>query len=226
MLTVHHLNNSRSQRVLWLLEELGVPYQVKRYERDKATMRAPAALQKVHPLGKSPVIETEDGGDKIAETGAIVEYLIERYDTQRQLVPAPGTPERLQWTYWLHYAEGSAMPLLLLKLVFMRMPAGVPFFLRPLVNKIAKTAQVKVTDPQLNQHMLYWAEALRQGNGWFAGKAFSAADIMMSFPLEAAAARVGLGEGHGPIRDFLERIHARPAFLRALETGGPYELLK
>jgi glutathione S-transferase len=225
MLTVHHLNNSRSQRVLWLLEELGVPYKVVRYERDRATMRAPAALQKIHPLGKSPVIETEEG-DRLAETGAIVEYLIERYDPGRSLVPPPGTPERRQWTYWLHYAEGSAMPLLLLKLVFLRMPAGVPFFLRPLVNKIARTAQQKVTDPQLSQHMLYWADALRQGEGWFAGRAFSAADIMMSFPLEAAAARVGLGEGHGPIRDFLERIHARPAFRRALETGGPYELLR
>ncbi|MCW0236412.1 MAG: glutathione S-transferase [Ferrovibrio sp.] len=225
MLTVHHLNNSRSQRVLWLLEELAVPYKVVRYERDRATMRAPAELQKIHPLGKSPVIETEEG-DRFAETGAIIEYLIERYDTGRLLVPPPGTPERRQWTYWLHYAEGSAMPLLLLKLVFMRMPHGVPFFLRPLVKKIARTAQAKVTDPQLSQHMLYWADALRQGNGWFAGKAFSAADIMMSFPLEAAAARIGLGEGHGPIKDFLERIHARPAFLRALDTGGPYELLR
>jgi glutathione S-transferase len=224
MLTVHHLNNSRSQRVLWLLEELGVAYQVKRYERNRATMRAPAELQQVHPLGKSPVIE--DGALKIAETGAIVEYLLEIYDSAGRLQPPAGSEARRQQTYWLHYAEGSAMPLLLLKLVFLRMPAGVPFFLRPLVKKIAKTAQVKVTDPQISQHMLYWADALRQGDGWFAGKAFSAADIMMSFPLEAAAARVGLGEGHGPIRDFLERIHARPAFLRALETGGPYELLK
>lgn len=225
MLTVHHLNNSRSQRVLWLLEELGIAYQVKRYERDKATMRAPAELQKVHPLGKSPVIETEEG-DILAETGAIIEYLVERYDTSRQLVPPPGTPDKQQWTYWIHYAEGSAMPPLLLKLVFMRMPAGVPFLIRPLVKKIARTAQQKVTDPQLRQHMLYWADALRRGNGWFAGKSFSAADIMMSFPLEAAAARVGLGEGHGPIRDFLETIHARPAYKRALETGGPYELLR
>lgn len=224
MLTVHHLNNSRSQRVLWLLEELGVPYRVVRYQRDPASMRAPAELQKVHPLGKSPVIE--DDGQVFAETGAIVEYLIERYDTGRSLVPAPGTPERHDWTYWLHYAEGSAMPLLLLKLIFLRMPAGVPFFLRPLVKKIAGTAQQRVTDPQLAQHMRYWAEALRKGNGWFAGRQFSAADIMMSFPLEAAAARVGLGEGHGPIKDFLETIHARPAFKRALETGGPYELLR
>jgi glutathione S-transferase len=224
MITVHHLNNSRSQRVLWLLEELGLPYRVTRYERDPATMRAPAALQKVHPLGKSPVIEDE--GQMLAETGAIIEYLIEMYDRDRALVPPPGTPERRDWTYWLHYAEGSAMPLLLLKLVFLRMPQGVPFFLRPLVKKIARTAQQRVTDPQLAQHMLYWAEALRRGNGWFAGGRFSAADIMMSFPLEAAAARVGLGEGHGPIKDFLERIHARPAFQRALETGGPYELMR
>jgi glutathione S-transferase len=225
MLTVHHLNNSRSQRVLWLLEELGVPYQVKRYERNRATMRAPAELQQVHPLGKSPVIE--DGALKIAETGAIIEYLLETYDSAGRLQPPAGSEARRQQTYWLHYAEGSAMPLLLLKLVFMRMASGVPFILRPLVKKIAATGQARVTDPQLEQHLQYWNATLQQTGGWFAGSAMSAADIMMSFPLEAAHARMTLSrERHGAVLDFLDRIHARPAFQRALDTGGKYELLK
>ena len=225
MLTVHHLNNSRSQRVLWLLDELGVPYQVKRYERNRATMRAPAELQQVHPLGKSPVIE--DQGKTYAETGAIVEYLLETYDAAGKLQPPAGSDARRQQTYWLHYAEGSAMPLLLLKLVFLRMPMGVPFLLRPLVKKIAATGQAKVTDPQLEQHLQYWNSTLQQNGGWFAGTAMSAADIMMSFPLEAANARMSLSrERHGAVLEFLDRIHARPAFKKALETGGPYELLK
>lgn len=225
MIIVHHLNNSRSQRVLWLLEELGVPYTVKRYERDPATMRAPAELQKVHPLGKSPVIE--DNGAIIAETGAIIEYLIETRDTAHKLVPPAGSAAKRAWTYWLHYAEGSAMPLLLLKLVFMRMPRGVPALLRPLVGKIAAKAQQTVTDPQLKIHLEYCADALKKNGGWFAGGDFSAADIMMSFPLEAAASRIGLDRPeYKPIQDFLARIHARPAYHRALEQGGPYELLK
>ena len=225
MIIVHHLNNSRSQRVLWLLEELGLPYTVKRYERDPLTMRAPAELQKVHPLGKSPVIE--DNGHVYAETGAIVEYLLDTYDTGHRLSPPRSTAARGAYTYWLHYAEGSAMPLLLLQLVFMRMPKGVPALLRPLVSKIAAKAQQTVTDPQLKTHMAYWADALSRGGGWFAGGDFTAADIMMSFPLEAAASRIGLDRPeYRPIQDFLARIHARPAYHRALEQGGPYELLK
>jgi glutathione S-transferase len=135
MLIVHHLENSRSQRVLWLLEELGVEYEIKRYERDKKTMLAPRELREVHPLGKSPVLT--DDGQTIAESGAIVEYLVERYGKGR-LVPAAGTPEKLRYTYWLHYAEGSAMPPMLLKLIFERMKTGpVPFFLRPIVRGVA-----------------------------------------------------------------------------------------
>jgi glutathione S-transferase len=221
MITVHHLNNSRSQRVLWLLEELELPYQVVRYERG-ADMRAPAALRQVHPLGKSPVIS--DGELTIAETGAIVEYLIETYGRGR-LVPPAGTAERRRYTYWLHYAEGSAMPLLLLKLIFLRMPKGAPALLRPLVNMIAKKAQATVTDPQLAQHMGYWCNELA-ASGWFAGADFTAADIMMSFPLEATATRVGIDDKYAAIGSFLERIHARPAYKRALETGGPYALMK
>lgn len=223
MIQVHHLNNSRSQRVLWLLEELGVSYEVIRYERNKATMRAPAELQRVHPLGKSPVIT--DQGRVLAESGAIIEYLVETYG-QGRLVPPAGSEERRRYTYWLHYAEGSAMPLLLLKLIFLRMPKGAPALLRPIVRGIAAKAQASLVDPQLETHMTFWADTLRAQGGWFAGGDFSAADIQMSFPLEAATARAELKPHHQPIRDFLARIHARPAYQRALEQGGPYALLR
>ena len=223
MIVVHHLNNSRSQRVLWLLEELGVPYEVKRYERDTRTMLAPPELLAVHPLGKSPIL-TDDGltdGDKtLAETGAIVEYLVETYG-QGRLVPAAGTPERLRWTYWLHYAEGSAMTPLLLKLVFTALPARAPGLLRGLVRTIATKAQTGFVDPQLKSHVDYWEAELARSE-WFAGPAFTAADIMMSFPLEAGAARAGAAS-RPHVKAFLDRIHARPAYRQALERGGPYD---
>ncbi len=223
MIKVHHLNNSRSQRILWLLEEIGLEYEVLRYERDPASMRAPAALRAIHPLGKSPVI-TE--GDKvIAESGAIVEYLVDIYG-QGRLAPPPGSPERLRYTYWLHYAEGSAMPPLLMKLVFDRMPKGpVPALLRPLVRMIAGKALETFVLPQLNLHMDYWESELGRSS-WFAGSEFSAADIQMSFPLEAAASRGGLDRRYPKALDFLQRIHARPAYRQALERGGTYELLR
>lgn len=222
MLTVHHLNNSRSQRVLWLLEELGVPYEIKRYERDPKTMLAPPELRAVHPLGKSPVIT--DDGQTIAESGAIIEYLIGKYG-QGRFAPAPGTPERLRYTYWLHYAEGSAMPPLLLKLVALRIAsAPMPFFAKPIARKIAATLQSSFIDPQLELHLGYINQELGK-TGWFVGNDFTAADVQMSFPLEAATARGGM-EGQIPaVVDFLKRIHARPAYQRALECGGKYELL-
>ena len=215
MITVHHLENSRSQRVLWLLEELGLPYTVKRYARDPKTMRAPPDLTAIHPLGKSPVI-TEDG-IVVAETGAIVTYLTDR--AGGGLVPAPGTPERARYTYWLHYAEGSAMPPLLLKLVFARLAPGSPWALRPLVRRIADTVLQSFVDPDLRRHAAFWEGELAD-RPYFCGADFTAADIMMSFPLEAFAAR---GTGAGPrVRDWLARIHARPAYQRALQQGGPY----
>lgn len=217
MLVVHHLNNSRSQRVLWLLEELGVPYEVKRYERDAETMLAPPALKAIHPLGKSPVIT--DDGKTIAETGAIVEYVIETYGEGR-LIPAAGSPERLRFTYWLHYAEGSAMTPLLLKLVFTALPTRAPGLLKGLVKAIAGKAQQGFVDPQLKTHIDYW-EAELSKTPWFAGPEFTAADIMMSFPLEAGAARAG-ADSRPHVKAFLARIHARPAYQRALEKGGPY----
>ncbi|WCM23584.1 glutathione S-transferase [Paraburkholderia bryophila] len=222
MLTVHHLNNSRSQRVLWLLEELGVPYEIKRYQRDPKTMLAPPELRAVHPLGKSPVIT--DDGQTIAESGAIIEYLIGKYG-QGRFAPAPGTPEHLRYTYWLHYAEGSVMPPLLLKLVALRIAgAPMPFFAKPIARKIAATLQSTFIDPQLKLHLGYIDKELST-TGWFVGNDFTAADVQMSFPLEAATARGGM-EGQIPaITGFLKRIHARPAYQRALERGGKYEIV-
>lgn len=218
MITVHHLNNSRSQRVLWLLEELGVLYEVKRYERDKTTMLAPPALKAIHPLGKSPVI-TEDGRT-IAETGTIIEYILERHGRGR-LIPAPGSDERLRYTYWLHYAEGSAMTPLLLKLIFTRLPENAPGLLRGVVKNIANKANERLADPQVRTHIDYWDTELSKSE-WFAGGSFTAADIMMSFPLEAAAARAG-AKSRPMVKAFLDRIHARPAYHDALKKGGPYD---
>jgi len=222
-IVVHHLNNSRSQRVLWMLEELGLRYEVRRYQRDRKTMLAPPELRAVHPLGKSPVIE--DGDLKLAESGAILEYLAGRYGEGR-LVPAVGTPERLRYTYWMHYAEGSAMPPLLLKLVFSRIESGpMPFFVRPVARGIARRVLGTFVEPNIARHLDYMEGELA-ARPWFAGEAFSAADIQMSFPLEGAAARGGLDASRPKLMDFLDRIHARPAYRRALETGGAYELLR
>ena len=218
MIIVHHLEHSRSQRVLWLLEELGLDYEVRRHARDPRTMLAPPALRAVHPLGKSPVV---DAGDiRVAETGAIFEHLLETHDGAGQLSPARGTPERRALTYWLHYAEGSAMPPLLMKLVFQRLPENAPFLVRPFVGFVSKRAETGFVDPQLKTHIDYWDNTLAD-TGWFAGADFSAGDIMMSFPLEAAASRMDLS-GHGNIKAFLDRIHARAAYQKALERGGPY----
>ena len=220
MITVHHLNNSRSQRILWLLEELGLTYEVKRYERDKASMRAPASLRAVHPLGKSPVIT--DDQNTVAESGAIIEYLLERYGNGR-LVPATGTPARLRFTYWLHFAEGSAMTPLLLKLVFNRVETGpMPFFVRPIAKKISATVKSSFIEPEIKQQLNYM-EAEIAKTGWFAGDEFTAADIQMSFPLEISASRGGLNSAQPKLMDFLQRIHARPAYQRALQRGGVYD---
>jgi glutathione S-transferase len=219
MLTVHHLNNSRSQRVLWLLEEFGVGYEVKHYQRDAKTMLAPPALLAVHPLGKSPIIV--DGTVTLAESGAIIEYLVDRYGGGR-LIPPAGTPERLSYTYWLHYAEGSAMPPLLLKLVFDRVAnSPAPWPISAVARHIAGTVQKSFIGPQLKRH-LDFMEAALAAHSWFAGEEFTAADVQMSFPLEAAASRAGLDASRPRLTAFLDRIHARSAYRRALERGGPY----
>ena len=222
MLTVHHLNNSRSQRVLWLLEELGVLYEVKRYERDKTTMLAPPELKKIHPLGKSPVIS--DGDKTLAESGAILEYLSQTYGVGR-FTPAAGTPEWLRYTYFMHYAEGSLMPLLFMKLVFGRLPTRVPIFMRPVARAIASGADKTLLGPQISNHFAFLESELAQRD-WFAGNEFTAADIQMSFPIEAGRARDVIDGSRPKLMAFLERIHARPAYQRALERGGAYDFAK
>jgi len=221
MLVVHHLNDSRSQRILWLLEELGVPYEVKRYEREPS-LQAPAALRAVHPLGKSPVIT--DGDRTLAESGAILEYLVEAYGNGR-FKPASGTAERIHYTYFLHYAEGSLMPLLLMKLVFSRMPERLPFLMKPVGLAISAGANKELLDPQIRNHFMFLESELAQRE-WFAGPEFTVADIQMSFPLEAAAARAPIVKQMPRLAAFLDRVHARPAYQRALDRGGSYELLK
>jgi glutathione S-transferase len=222
MIVVHHLNHSRSQRVLWLLEELQVPYEVKHYLRDPATMLAPRSLRAVHPLGKSPVIT--DGDTTLAESGAIVEYLVDRYGAGR-LAPLPGTPERVRFVYWLHFAEGSMMPPLLLKLVFDRIEkARMPFFVRPVARGIANKVRGTLVLPQIRAHLDFLEGELAQRD-WFAGPQFTAADIQMSFPVEASRARGGLGSEHPRLMDWLARIHERPGYQRALQRGGPFQIL-
>jgi len=208
MIIVHHLENSRSQRILWMLEELGLDYQIKRYQRDPKTMLAPPELKRVHPLGKSPVIEDLDanGGRVIAETGAIVEYLVEKADGR--LGPPAHRESVLRYRFWLHYAEGSMMPPLLLKLVLGRIP---------LMGKAA----VKRIQPMIDVHLDYVEAELAQ-RPWFAGDVMTAADIMMSFPLEAARSRGGLNESRPATIAWLAKVHARPAYQAGLKKGGPY----
>ncbi|MBP7914292.1 MAG: glutathione S-transferase [Vitreoscilla sp.] len=223
MITVHHLNNSRSQRVLWLLEELGLPYEIRKYQRDAQTMLAPPELRAVHPLGKSPVIT--DGEATVAESGAIIEYLLDRYGEGR-LRPAAGTPERMRFTYWLHFAEGSAMGPLLMKLVFNRiLTSPMPFFAKPIAKGIARKVLGGFVDPNIKAQLDYMEAELGRSE-WFAGAEFGAADIQMSFPLEAAAQRAGLDASRPKLAAFLKRIHARPAYQRALERGGPYDFAR
>ena len=217
MLTVHHLDNSRSQRVLWLLEELGIPYQIKRYQRDPKSQLAPPELKRVHPLGKSPVLT--DGEAVIAETGAIVEYLINK--TGGRLRPPEGSPAWPRWTYWMHYAEGSAMPPLLMRLIFSMLPARAPTLMRPIVRAIASRTIGGYIDPEIRKHFDYIESELTKST-WFAGEDFSAADVMMSFPLEAAGLRANVYPGRPKVKAFVDRCHARPAYQRALEKGGPY----
>ena len=219
MLIVHHLNNSRSQRILWLLEELGVEYDLKCYERDRQTLFAPPELKAVHPLGKSPVIQ--DGDLTLAESGAIIEYLADRYGGGKLARPH-GSPARAQYVYWLHYAEGSAMPPLLMKLVFDRIVAApMPFFARPVVRKIHQSVMNAFIGPQLKLHLDYLESQLAKRD-WFLDGEFSAADVQMSYPLETAVARAGLDTSRPRLMGWLRRVHARPAYRRAVERGGPY----
>lgn len=219
MLTLHHLENSRSQRIAWLLEELGQPYEVRMHARDSASLRAPPALRAVHPLGKAPVLEHD--GRVIAESGAIIDYLVDTFDSDRALSPASaaaGDPERMAYRYWLHYAEGSLMPPLLLTLVFSRIrSAPAPFFVRPVLRSVGDKGLRTVAGPQLALHLGHVEEALSR-SPWFAGERFTAADIQMGYPLEAATLRAPAD--HPRIAAWLERVRARPAYQRAVERVG------
>ncbi len=222
MITLHHLNNSRSQRMVWLLEELGVPYDIKRYQRDAHTMLAPPELRAIHPLGKSPVIT--DGALTIAESGAIIEYLIERYG-QGRLIPAAGTAERLRYTYWLHFAEGSAMPPLLLKLIFDKIEKSpMPFFVKPIAKGIAGKVKQSFIAPRTAENLDYMEAELGKST-WFAGDQMTGADVQLSFVLEACAARGGLNQSRPRLMAFLTCIHALPAYQRALARGGDYSIM-
>ena len=221
MITVHHLENSRSQRVLWLLEELGLAYEIVLYKRDPETLLAPPSLRAVHPLGKSPVIV--DGATTVAESGAIVEYLIETYGRDSGLKPPADTPEQLRYTYWLHYAEGSAMTPLFLGLVFARLPkAPMPFFIKPIVRGLSDKVRNSYIAPQIKLHLDYMEAELGK-TAWFAGDALTGADIQMSYPIEAASMRAGLDASRPNLWGWLQRIHARPAYQRALAKGGPMQ---
>lgn len=222
MIVVHHLNHSRSQRVLWLLEELGVEYEVVKHFRDPVTNLAPPDITKIHPLGKLPIIQ--EGDLTLAESGAIIEYILGKYGKGR-LVPAARSAEHTRYLYWMHYAEGSAMPVLLLRVIFDQIEtARVPFLIRPLTRGLARRMKGQFIQPQLDRHYDY-LEAELDNRDWFAGGSeMTAADIQMSFALEGAAARAGLDQRHPRLMAFLERIHARPAYHRAIERGGPYQL--
>lgn len=219
MITVHHLENSRSQRILWLLEELSLPYEVKRYERDKKTSLAPKELLKIHPLGKSPVIV--DDGAVIAETGAIIEHIIETHGAGR-LVPSKGTPDYRRYKYWIHAAEGSYMPPLVMALFLNRMEtAPMPFFARPVARKLTQAVRDGYLTHTTKALFDYLDAELARGD-FLAGKDFSAADIIMSFPAEASLQRVDAAKTAKNLKAYVDRLHARPAYKRALEKGGPY----
>lgn len=224
MLTLHHLETSRSQRVLWLLEELGVPYEIKLYRRDPRTRLAPQELKKVHPLGKSPVITDED--IVVAESGAILEYLVEHYGNQAhgeaaQLLATPGTPEHLQLRFWMHFAEGSLMNWLVMKLVFMTIPTQpMPFFVRPIARRLCQQVQRKLIDPNLHTSMAFMESHLGR-HAWFAGEQLTLADFQMSFAVSALLARSDAGSQCPRLAAYLARIEARPAYQRALAKGGP-----
>jgi glutathione S-transferase len=216
MITVHHLEDSRSQRVLWMLEELGLEYEIRRYARHPVTMLAPPELREVHPLGKSPVLDHD--GLVIAESGAILEYLAREAGAMR---PDPSSEAGRRCTYWLHYAEGSLMPMLLLRLVFGQLSKPpVPLLARPIAGAVAKGVEKSFIAPRIKEH-LGFIEGELDGRTWFAGDEPTVADVQMSFPLEAAASRVGL-DRYPLIKAWVARVHARPAYQRALERGGPY----
>lgn len=215
MIVVHHLEASRSQRIVWLLEELGIPYEVKTYKRG-ANLLAPKALRSIHPLGKSPVVV--DGDAVLAESGAIIETLLDRYDAKKALRPT-SEAELISYRYWLHFAEGSAMPNLLLKLVFSALETESPFLVRPLMKAVSAKIHSLLITPNFEANFAFIETQLGKSQ-WFAGSEFSAADIQMSYPLEAVQARFGYCSGPNMQR-YLDSIRRRPGYKKAVERVGP-----
>ncbi len=216
MITVHHLQQSRSIRILWLLEELGLPYEVQIYQRNPATNLAPDAYRRLHPTGKSPIVT--DGDKVLAETGAIVEYFLDAYD-DKGLRPAPGTPEKLAYTYWMHAAEGSLMPFLVMHLILTNMETRPPFPIRPIVKAVTGQVRKIYQRPSLKALLDYTETELGRSE-WLAGDRLTGADIMMSYPLEAAATRAGLDGTYPNIKAYLAKVRARPAYQTAFEKSG------
>ncbi len=209
MIVVHHLERSRSERIVWLLEEMGLPYEIKFYKRDPKTMLAPKALFAVHPLGHAPVVVDEDGAVLI-ESGAIIDTLLKRHDVDDKLRPVEGTPEHLAYTTFLHFAEGSMMPPLLIRLLFGAMTEKAPALVRPLVKGITAFPEKLYVGPNIRR-TLDFLEGELKTRAWFAGPEFTGADIQMSFPLAMARQRGGLDGRWPKLMDFLKRVDARPA---------------
>lgn len=216
MLTIHHLNNSRSQRIIWFLEELELPYTIKHYQRDGKTMLAPAELKQIHPLGKAPILTDDD--TTIAESAVILEYLAQTYGKEHWTATT-GSKQAQRISYWLHYAEGSAMPPLLMKLVFDRIEkAPLPFFIKPVAKKISDIVNSVFIGPQLKTHMAYLEHELGQ-YPWFAGEEFTIADIQMGFVMEVLQSRGGLNQDYPNCLAWLKKIQQRPAYIRAMEQS-------
>ena len=228
MITVHHLNNSRSQRILWMLEELNQEYEIIGYERDLKTFQGPESLRNIHPLGKSPVITDDSSGKQIliAESGAIVEYLLQNYGKNSSLIiPETGSQQERDYLYWLHFSEGSLMPPLLLRLIFERVKkARVPFFVKPITKAVADKVLTEYVNPNINR-LLDFIEASLKGKNWFLGDQLSGADIQMSFPLETSLARGLVNEHYTCIQSYVERIHEQPGYQAALKKGGKYDYI-
>lgn len=222
MITLHHLENSRSQRILWLLEELGAEYDVKRYGRDKITSLAPPELLEIHPLGKSPIVT--DGDVTVAESGAIIDYLVHKFDVGRML-PPDGSPERLAYNYWLHYAEGTFAPLMLVSLIIGRIETSpMPFFAKPIAKGIVGKVRGGFLDANVKRNLDFMESTLSDST-WFCGEELTAADVQMSFAVEAAEVRTNLRQDYPQLAAFLDRIRSRPAYKAAIEKGGHYELM-
>lgn len=220
MIIVHHLNNSRSQRVLWLLEELNIPYEIKRYERDPKTIRAPKSLREIHPLGKSPVIT--DGDITVAESGAIIDYLIRTY-AKETFLPEESSAEFRDYQYWMHFSEGSLMPPLLMRMLFEKVKTSpMPFFIKPVAKMIADKVLTTFVNPEIKLNMGFVDQHLST-HTWFTGDNLTGADFQMSFPLEASVAAGAIGNKYPNIHAYVKRFQERSAYLKALEKGGDYD---